>query len=175
MDPGVLMCGLIVAVVCFWVSFANTDTVQTPKKYDCALEVKKLKPEGKIPTKNRPTDAAWDIYSAENKKIYADTVERIDIGLAISPPPGWYFTVDGRSGMTGKGIRVLRGIIDTGYTGPVGVVIANLSDKAYEVKIGDRIGQLVPHKTYNIDFREVEEFSPEYAQRGDAGWGSSGS
>lgn len=60
-------------------------------------------------------------------------------------------TADGRvaprSGLAHKhGIDTLAGVIDADYRGPVGVILANLSDTDFGVKIGDRIAQLIVEK-----------------------------
>lgn len=52
-----------------------------------------------------------------------------------------------RSGLANKhGIDTLAGVIDADYRGPVGVILANLSDTDFEVKVGDRIAQLIVEK-----------------------------
>jgi hypothetical protein len=40
----------------------------------------------------------------------------------------------------------MAGVIDADYRGAVGVILANLSDTDFEVKIGDRIAQLIVEK-----------------------------
>lgn len=40
----------------------------------------------------------------------------------------------------------MAGVIDADYRGPVGVILANLSDKDFEIKVGDRIAQLIVEK-----------------------------
>jgi hypothetical protein len=37
-------------------------------------------------------------------------------------------------------------VIDADYRGPVGVILANLSDTDFEIKVGDRIAQLIVEK-----------------------------
>lgn len=52
-----------------------------------------------------------------------------------------------RSGLAAKhGIDTMAGVIDADYRGPVGVILANLSDTDFEVKVGDRIAQLIVEK-----------------------------
>jgi hypothetical protein len=56
-----------------------------------------------------------------------------------------------RSGLANKhGIDTLAGVIDADYRGPVGVILANLSDVDFEVKVGDRIAQLIVEKVRNV-------------------------
>jgi dUTP pyrophosphatase len=158
-----------------WLMFQHERFAIIREERSVAFEAKRLSLDAQLPSKKRFTDAAWDIYAAEDCVVTASSLAKIGTGLAISPPEGWYFTINGRSGMTSKGITVLRGIIDTGYTGEVGIVIANLTTQDYQIKKGDRIGQLTPHKTYDAMFKEVTDFSPRYRLRGTDGWGSSGS
>jgi dUTP pyrophosphatase len=158
-----------------WLMFQHERFAIIREERSVVFESKRLAPDAQLPSKKRYTDAAWDIYASEDCVIKAASLAKIGTGLALSPPEGWYFTINGRSGMTSKGISVLRGIIDTGYTGEVGIVIANLSGQDYQIKKGDRIGQLTPHKAYDATFKEVSDFSPRYRLRGADGWGSSGS
>lgn len=52
-----------------------------------------------------------------------------------------------RSGLAAKhGIDTLAGVIDADYRGPVGVILANLSDADFAVKTGDRVAQLIVEK-----------------------------
>ena len=40
----------------------------------------------------------------------------------------------------------MAGVIDADYRGQVGVILANLSETDFEVKVGDRIAQLIVEK-----------------------------
>lgn len=52
-----------------------------------------------------------------------------------------------RSGLAAKhGIDTMAGVIDADYRGQVGVILANLSETDFEIKIGDRIAQLIVEK-----------------------------
>jgi dUTP pyrophosphatase len=44
----------------------------------------------------------------------------------------------------------MAGVIDADYRGPVGVILANLSDVDFEVKVGDRIAQLIVEKVRTL-------------------------
>jgi len=143
---------------------------------DCAVvfECKKLIADSVIPFRSRPTDAGYDLSAACDYVIPAHSTVKIDSGLAISAPPGYYYTIDGRSSLWLRGIIPMRGIVDATYTGPVIVMMFNTSDSDYHVKKGDRIAQLIPHIIHHLDFIIVDEFSPEYNVRGTNGFGSTG-
>ena len=63
-----------------------------------------------------------------------------------------------RSGLTWKhSIDVGAGVIDADYRGPVGVILFNHSDVDFEVKVGDRIAQLIIEKIVTPNVMEVED------------------
>ena len=138
------------------------------------LQCRIIGPNGRVPTKTRDTDAAYDLYSAEEAFIPPHAMEHIKTDIQCAAPCGYYYSIDSRSGMLWRGIVALRGIIDATYTGEVYVVILNTSNDYFNVSIGDRVAQMVLHKTHDIEFEKVDEFDKEYDKRGEAGWGSSG-
>ena len=64
------------------------------------------------------------------------------------------------------------GVIDAGYRGEVGVILANLGPEAYTVQDGDRIAQLLIVKLAAVLPTEVQHL-PE-SERGSGGFGSTG-
>lgn len=149
--------------------------MQEDWSYPVKVEYKRLNPLAVLPTKALETDAGYDIYSIENITIHPGSRVNVHAGLAISVPPGWYITIEGRSGMYMRGIYPVQAIIDASYTGEMRVVLMNSSTTPYEVKIGDRIAQMIIHKSESMfNFVEVNEFSEQYSLRGPKGFGSSG-
>ena len=72
-----------------------------------------------------------------------------------------------------KNIHVLGGVIDADYKKSVSVVIANLSDEPFEIKIGDRICQLIIEKAAECVCEEVDDLGDVKSER-KSGFGSSG-
>lgn len=138
------------------------------------LEYKLLTPDAQVPTRNLETDAAFDLYAAEGAMVSPHDFKYVKIGLKCAAPPGFYYTIMGRSGLLKKGIMALHGLIDATYTGEVIVGLYNMSGTLFKVKVGDRIAQMVVHQMVVPRLEEVKQFSKEYDQRGTAGWGSSG-
>lgn len=66
----------------------------------------------------------------------------------------------------------LTGLIDSDYQGQVFISCWNRSSKAYEIKPGERIAQMVFVPVEQIRFEVVEEFRD--SDRGDGGFGHSG-
>lgn len=127
-----------------------------------------------MPSRKRHTDAGYDLHSIEELTLQPKQSKLVRTGIRLSVPPGWYYTIEGRSSLWMIGIFPNRGIIDAGYNGEVKVSLVNVSDDEYNVARGDRIAQIILHRQYHADFVTVDKFSPAYDARGTKGWGSSG-
>ena len=125
------------------------------------------------------TSANFDITATETITIPAKGSAMVENGLRIMVPYGWYITLNTRSGHgIKKDLMCFRGIIDTGYTGPLGVKVFNFSDKDVVIEAGERYVQASFHKVQPVEFVEIfeDEFKSiqENSERGDKGWGSTG-
>ena len=138
------------------------------------LEYRVVRDGGVPPTRKRITDAGSDLTSCEDITIPAQSSLSVNTGIQLACPVGYYYTIEGRSGLGIAGISPFRGIIDSTYCGDLIVTMNNGTDKPYEVKRGDRIAQIILHRCTEFDATEIVEFSPAYNQRGIAGFGSSG-
>jgi dUTP pyrophosphatase len=143
------------------------------------IKIKKVNPLAKVPSRANPTDAGADLFSVVHDFIPPLTRKLIKTGISIeipeSPIKRYYGRIAPRSGLAFKnGIDVLAGVIDSGYRGELGVVLFNSDkDKEFEIKIGDRIAQLIIEAHYNFEFEEVLDLSE--TERGEGGFGSTGS
>ncbi|PSN63038.1 dUTP diphosphatase [Corynespora cassiicola Philippines] len=137
------------------------------------LQVRFLSDKARAPTKGSAFSAGHDLYSAVDVVIPARGRAKVDTDIAISVPVGTYGRVAPRSGLAAKhGIDTMAGVIDSDYRGPVGVILANLSETDFEVKVGDRIAQLIVEKIAMPDVVVVETL--EETVRGAGGFGSTG-
>ena len=130
---------------------------------------------GHAPVKAHPTDAGYDLTATENKTLAPGCRALIPTGLHIGLPAGTVGYVCPRSGLAANyGITVTNapGVIDPGYTGEILVNLANFGPDSYTVYRGDKIAQLIIHKTVEADWQHVAEL--EETQRGDNGHGSTG-
>jgi len=144
--------------------------VETPVRLECRF----IDGSAKLPHRKRTTDVGHDLYSVVDTVIEAHSTGRVGTGIQLSAPEGYFYTIEGRSGLFLKGITPFRGIIDATYCGEVIVILMNASGDDFVVNKGDRIGQIILQKAYNFDVTMVKEFGPDYDLRGEAGWGSSG-
>lgn len=143
----------------------------------CRVECKLLEKDAKAPQKTRSTDVGYDVCSIIDSFIEPKSGKIIPTGIAVAVPPGYYYTIEGRSSMFMNDILTSNGIIDAGYCGHLKIHLVNMSNKRYDIKKGNKIAQIIIHKQYCMDAEEVQNFSQDYSSRGDtgqAGWGSSG-
>ena len=104
-------------------------------KKDQRIQVKKLDPQARRPTRGSAKAAGHYLYANENKTIPARGQEVFRTGISITPPRGTYRRIAPRSGMAVKHqIAVNAGVIDSDYTGEVKVVLAKMGDEDYQVK-----------------------------------------
>lgn len=154
-----------------------TETAPEPAQTQCPpvrLEVQFTHPDAKMPFRDKPTDAGYDLYSVQEAILPPGRSTPVSTGIKIAAPPGWYYTIDGRSSIRQKGIEPNRPIIDSTYTGEVVVYLINYTDKEVVLVKGERIAQIILHRQHDALFEEVETFSPLYNQRGEKGFGSTG-
>jgi len=102
------------------------------------------------PQKGLSLKAGHDLYSIENILIRANNRALVKIGLAIAVPEGTYGRIAPRSGLATKGITVDVGVIDADYRGEVKVLRVNHGKLDYEVKLGERIAQLIVERRLGL-------------------------
>lgn len=128
-----------------------------------------------VPTRTRETDAGYDIISRIKTVIRPGTTETIMLGLRVKCPPGYFYEIRGRSSLNAKGINVVSNVIDATYTGELRVRLHNGSQDLFTVNPGDRIAQLIFLPQIHVQFKSVKAFKTAEGERGDAGFGSTGS
>lgn len=137
------------------------------------LHVKKLSENAIIPVRGSPLSAGFDLASAENTVIKAGCRGIVKTDLSIACPPNTYARIAPRSGLAVKKfIDVGAGVVDADYRGPVGVVMFNFGTEDFEVKMGDRVAQLILEKISMANTMEVSNL--DETERGAGGFGSTG-
>jgi dUTP pyrophosphatase len=137
------------------------------------LKVKKLVPEAKSPSRATAGDAGLDLCSIEGVTIQPGERRVVRTGVAMEIPHEYVGLVWDKSGLAArKGLKTMGGVIDAGYRGEIQVVLHNLGSEAHTIAVGDKIAQLLIQK---VELPGVEEVSIlSEAERGDAGFGSTG-
>ena len=124
-----------------------------------------------LPTYAHFGDAGADLYANEEVDIQPNKVKIISTGLRVEIPDGYEMQVRPRSGMTTKTPIIGQfGTVDSGYRGPLGVMLYNHGDTTYRVQKGDRIAQAIIAPTYHGNFLISESLSE--TERGEGGFGS---
>lgn len=132
-----------------------------------------LSPCGKPPSRKRADDAGYDIYAVTDVTVGARSRQLVKTGIALKIPEQLYGRIASRSGLSLKhGIEVGAGVVDSSYTGEIGVLLYNHSDVDYRVAKGDRIAQIIFEKHEHNTI--LVEQSLSATTRGNNGFGSSG-
>ena len=133
--------------------------------------VQKLSEEAILPEKAYDSDAGFDFFSRTHIKLFPNERHLVSTGIAIKLPEGYCGVLKDRSGnATKKGLHVLAGIIDNGYTGHIKICLINLSIDAVTINIGDKISQMLILPVPAVKIVEVKELPN--TTRGESGFGS---
>ena len=140
-----------------------------------SVKVKKLGENAVVPRYAHEGDAGMDVCSVENCVLKSGERRLVSTGLAFEIPVGYELQVRPRSGLAlKKGISLVNspGTLDAGYRGELGVILINHGDEDFEIRVGDRIAQVVLNKFEVMDVEEVGELGG--SERGEGGFGSTG-
>ena len=135
--------------------------------------MQRLSNNAALPKRGTEGADGYDLCAAQSCTIPAGGKGLVKTGISIQFPTGLYARIAPRSGLAlKKFIDVGAGVVDADYRGEVGVVLFNHGDQDFEVKMGDRIAQLILEK---ISTPAVEEVSGlDETVRGSGGFGSTG-
>ena len=141
------------------------------------IKFKKLNDLAKTPTFGSEYSAGADLYAATSYdiEIWPDETVKVDTGLSVAIPEGYFGAIYARSGLaTKQGLRPANcvGVVDSDYRGPVIVALHNDSNIRQIVPAGSRIAQLIISPAPKFEFQEVEELDD--TERGEGGFGSTG-
>ena len=140
------------------------------------LPITRLHEEAVVPERAYTGDAGLDLAACERVELGPGQRALVGTGLAVAIPQGYAGFVQPRSGLAAQhGIALANspGLIDSGYRGELRVLLLNTDrDRAYEVRPGDRIAQLLVTPVAGAEPIEAVELAT--GSRADAGFGSSG-
>jgi dUTP pyrophosphatase len=129
----------------------------------------------KAPLRAEQGAAGYDLFSAEDIIIPIKNRKLVSTEISIEIPHETYARIAPRSGLSVKGIDVGAGVVDQSYRGKIKVLLINNSEKDFEVKIGDRIAQLIIEKCFYPEVEIVNNIDDlSTTSRGEGGFGSTG-
>lgn len=142
---------------------------QKPKK----LKIKKLHQDAVVPTQPDSGDAGYDLFALKETTITTGRVGKINTGIAIQIPDGYFAKIFDRSGFftTFMG-STGAGVVDNGYRGEVIVCMMNSSNMPITIQKGQKFAQMVLLPIISFPVEETD--SLDDSERGDAGFGSTG-
>lgn len=125
------------------------------------------------PEKFHKADAGYDLRTPYDFTIAPGEYRIIDTGVHMGIPFGFYGKLESKSGlMTKKAVVSHGGVIDSGYTGSIQVMLTNHGHNIYEAKAGDKIIQIIIQPCINAYMRQVDSLGE--TERGSQGFGSTG-
>lgn len=152
------------------------------------IKFKKMSETAKIPMAIRTGDIGFDLYCDENFSIAPGETVKVKTNIQLADMPTTdnernriFMKIEGRSGLSAKGIFPTGGIIDPTYRGEIGVVlnclksVESTDQGSHFFAKGDRIAQIVVYKVATMGEAVMEESDKvTETNRGAAGFGSSG-
>ena len=137
------------------------------------IKIKKLRKEAKLPTHGHPGDAGMDFYTTE-KVIFAPGKQmHVPTGVAIEIPEGHVGLMWDKSNISfNMGLKMMGGVIDSGYRGEIIVNLLNVSKKEVIIEKGHKVAQMIIQKFEHCEILEVDEISETV--RGEGREGSTG-
>ena len=137
------------------------------------LPVKLLNEFATLPKKMTAGSAGFDLYSPQDATIQPNSDFLLKLGISIAIPTGFHGQIWPRSGLDLKyRITTGAGMIDSDYRDELGILLRNLSNTEYNIKRGDRVGQIVFVQTAPIN--NCISVSSLEATRREGGFGSTG-
>jgi dUTP pyrophosphatase len=127
------------------------------------------------PSRSYQGDAGYDLNASEELTVPVGQFRDVPCGISVQMPPGTWGMIQGRSStLRTHKLLVVQGVIDNGYRGPLFVGVQNMGEAAFQVKVGMRLGQLIPMPLTADTMVPVETDDLDPSQRGTSGFGSSG-
>ena len=141
------------------------------------IQVKRLKPNAKLPTYGSAEAAGADLYACLDQTVTIEPGQSafIPTGLAMEIPKGCAGLIYARSGLACKsGLAPANkvGVIDSDYRGEFIVVLHNHGNQTQRVSHGERIAQLVITPVLTPSYSEVDILTD--TERAAGGFGSTG-
>lgn len=133
------------------------------------LSIKIFRKGTKIPMRQHDHDTGADVYMRIGGIVKSHNTIIVPLGFGIEVPVGCTARFQTRTSVAKCGIFIQQCAIDAGYEGELHMIIANLSDKDFTWKKGDRLGYIEVYPCYYPNFTKDEK-----KQRKDRWCGSTG-
>ena len=137
------------------------------------IRIKKLDPRATTPAYVHPGDAGMDLFALEDTVLAPGELKAVKTGISMEIPDGHVGLIWDKSGIAIKeGLKVMGGVVDSGYRGEIMVGMVNLSKKEYRFEAGHKVAQMLIQKVEHPEIVEASELTE--TKRGAGGFGSTG-
>ena len=132
------------------------------------MEIVLMNDDAIIPTRAPKESAGLDLYSSIDIDIEVGSTKKVNTGICILVPKNSYGSIREKSSLASKGLLTLGGVIDSGYTGEIIVIITSLIE-TIKIKKEKKIAQLI---VSNITYPEIKKVeSLKETERNNKGFG----
>jgi dUTP pyrophosphatase len=127
------------------------------------LQITRLDPTVALPSYGTPESAGFDLAAARDVTVQPSSIALIPTGLVIGTPAGHFLAIFARSSTPLKrGLMVANGVgvIDPDYCGAkdeVMIQVINVTNRAVDVRKGDRLAQGIVLPAPRVVWDEVQE------------------
>ncbi|KAG9307751.1 hypothetical protein G9A89_023316 [Geosiphon pyriformis] len=100
---------------------------------------------GIVPERAHPTNARFDLQYLKDQSttLPPKNITKINLKIMVKIPPGIMVQIALQSSFTKKGISIQGGVINSGYTGNLMVLLQNNSEKPYTIESKEKIAQAI--------------------------------
>ena len=110
----------------------------------------------KEPVKATEGSAGYDLFATEAKTIIPNSSQIVCLDLRWAIPQGFFGKAFPRSSLIKNyNVTVDAGLIDSDYRDLIYVLLSNHSKKAFTIRTGDRIAQVVFLEKFDVQFMKV--------------------
>jgi dUTP pyrophosphatase len=139
------------------------------------FSMQKAFPEAILPTKAHESDVGWDLATPIDFRLNPGETRRIDFGIIVDIPDGYYIQVHNRSSVVWKYNTMMAlgtGTVDTQYRGAILCPFYNFGQEQVQFNRGDRLAQMVIRPVVDAILEEGDVNTD--TERGDGAYGSTG-
>ncbi len=124
------------------------------------LKWKKLDERAKAPSKGHPGDAGIDFFALETVRFLPGQQRKVETGIALEIPDGYVGLIWDKSGISfNQGLKVMGGVIDSGYRGSIIMSLLNTSSDEQVIEAGSKIAQMLIQKYEDCELIETDSIS----------------
>lgn len=129
-----------------------------------------------FPLRSTEGSAGFDLFAAHDARVEPDgKVVMVRTGVYLRTSRDTYARIAARSGLTYKqNLHVGAGVIDSDYTGEIGVLLYCTAGDGVTISRGDRIAQMIIERCWTLPMQKLSPGEVSGSVVKHAGFGSTG-